>query len=465
MAGAQVLQVLPVLVIDGQSGVGMSDGNNPSTLSSFKSSFYLVNAMLSDARDADSTSLIAPTIVSYSDRRLKDLVERGVRRPGTTAGKPADDLRLESFAAVVVNDVPGLDCSVQNRLNDYARSGHGVWYILGRRTDRTFIRDQLAASNLLHLDVQEQQGAAEKPVAIDVKDASHVTLAPFTSADRNVLTGMTTLRWWALKPRDADAQVLLATQTGDPLVMDRPVGSNGGRVMVWTSPVDSTSGWNNWTTLRSFAPMVNVTLYHLASGQTKGQENKRLDSGQPLVWTSPSIRYAGGATDDSGGTRGNEKPELVFADGTVTPLIRSAEVVLPDGTKSQIRPITRDGRQILRFSDTFLPGKYEVRFDQTALKPVYFGVGIDRRELDETALNDEDRKWFSADDHKFIERSIAAADLSVALGGGNKGSQIWPYIAGLLLGILLFETFMTYWMIRRQNCPAVALGVVPVAGV
>jgi hypothetical protein len=108
--------------------------------------------------------------------------------------------------------------------------------------------------------------------------------------------------------------------------------------------------------MRAFAPLVNVTVYHLAGGWTKGQENRRLESGQPLVWTGPP-----------------------------TPAVGRAEVTLPDGTKAQVRPVVRDGRQIVRFSETYLPGRYELRFDQSELPPVYYGVGIDRRELDEAA--------------------------------------------------------------------------------
>ena len=37
---------------------------------------------------------------------------------------------------VIVNDVPQLPTAIQNKLNDYARSGHGVWFILGRNTER-----------------------------------------------------------------------------------------------------------------------------------------------------------------------------------------------------------------------------------------------------------------------------------------------------------------------------------------
>jgi hypothetical protein len=104
------------------------------------------------------------------------------------------------------------------------------------------VRDQLAAANLLHLDVADQQVAAERPVGISVADAGHVTLAPFASPERNGLAGMTTLKWWSVKPRDPDAKVMLATEGGDPLMFERPVGSNGGRSSSGPAPSTARAG-------------------------------------------------------------------------------------------------------------------------------------------------------------------------------------------------------------------------------
>ncbi|MDB5296798.1 MAG: hypothetical protein JWO31_2781 [Phycisphaerales bacterium] len=414
-ASAYVWPALPVLVIDGQlSGAALDASGTESALRAFRRSRYLTTALLSDAAAADTPPLAKVTLAGVADPKL-----------------PA--LELDDYALVVVNDVPALPAVLQNKLLDYAKSGHGVWFILGRNTERGLVRDQLAAANLMHLDVADQQAAAESPVLVDVREPQHPTLAGFAADPaRNGLAGLTALKWWSVKPRDADARVPLATATGDPLMIDRPIGSNGGRVVVWTTPVDGASGWNNWPTVRAFAPLVNVTAYHLAAGWTKGQENRRLDSGQPLVWTGPA-----------------------------DPPVAWAEVTRPDGTKARARPLVRDARQIVRFSDTYLPGRYELRFDRSELPPVYYGVGIDRRELDEAALTDDDRAWLAADDHKYVERSLAPTDLAAALGGGGgKGVELWPLLAGGLLAFLLAETFMTWRVMRRQVGPAGGVGAV-----
>ena len=407
VASAFVWQTLPVLVIDGQlTGTGPSAADAAtaaSTFRTFKASRFLVQAMLSDAANPDAPPLIKPTVMSVRDRKLADL-------------------KLDEYAVVVVNDVPQLPAAIAGKLSDYARSGHGVWFILGRNTERGFIENGLASAGLFNAKLADQQNAVEKSPPLDVRDPQNVMVAALTAPEHNILTGMSTLKWWSMTPADPDAKVVLAAGTGDPLIIERPMGSNGGRVVVWSTSVDKTSAWNNWPAMPAFVPLVNVTVHHLASGQTKGMENRRLESGQPIVWSGPSTLGVG-----------------------------KVAITRPDGSTIDRRPVLRDGRHVLSYADTYLPGKYELRFDKPEVQPVYYGVGIDRRELDEATLTDADRAWLTSANHKFVDDKIDAAGITTALGGANKGSDLWPLLAGFVLLMLLFETFMTWRLMNRQS--------------
>jgi hypothetical protein len=374
--------------------------------------------MLSDAANPDAPALIKPTVVSVRDESL-------VSKTG--------GITLEDYAVVVVNDVPQLPSALQNRLADYVRSGHGVWFILGRNTEKSFISEGLQQSGLFHAKPNDRQDAAEKPPALDVKDPQNVMVADFTAPEHNILTGMSTMKWWSLRPESPDAQVVLSTDTGDPLVIERKIGSNGGRVVLWTTPVDKHAAWNNWPAMPAFVPLVNVTVYHLAGGWTKGIRNGRLNTGETIEWTGPG-----------------------------SPTLTRAEVTQPDGTMTQQRPVYRDGRQIVTHKLTQLPGKYELRFpDRTEFpQPVYYGVGIDPAELDATALSEADRAWLKHEDHKFVEETIDAGGIASALGHANKGTELWPWLAGFVVLTLLGETFMTYRMMRRQQATDVNLGAI-----
>ena len=62
--------------------------------------------------------------------------------------------------------------------------------------------------------------------------------------------------------------------------------------------------------------------------------------------------------------------------------------------------------QRLSYNDTAEPGLYAVRFDPTTVpQPVYYGVGIDRRELDPAALTDADYAWLK--NRGYVERAKA----------------------------------------------------------
>ena len=494
-ASVFVLPAVPVLVIDAQGGGPVGDAADPISLLRYKASAYLTSAMLADAKDVDAPAFLAPTVVSYSDGpRLRALADgkmaRTVRLPDGRLKE--EKVGLDSFAAVILNDVPRVEATLQGKLLDYCRSGRGLWYILGPKTEPAFVRDQIVGGNLFKLRIEDEPATAKKLAAgdkaatddkpatgdaaaaagsstsaqVEVKDREYEVLRPFASAERNVLTGMTTQRWWKLSSQEGDAQIPLATADGggpglpsDPLILERAVGSAGGRLVIWTSPVDGTSGWNNWTTMKAFAPMVNLTAYRLAGGITKGQE-ARVESGKSLVWASPVLRDA--ASGSGGGGAGGSAAggqQLVFPDGQATPPVQWAEAVGPSGVKSRVRPVTRDGRQWAFFGDTFEPGKYEVRFDNSQLPPVYYGVGIDPAELDETTLTADDRKWLASDDHKFVEKAIEPGDFAATLATGvvgDKGMDLWPWLAAGLLAILLSETFLTHRMIRRQTGPATA---------
>jgi hypothetical protein len=394
VGAVNVLQRLPVLVIDGQL----------TTAGNFRSSQFLVAAMQPVADVAqEATTLIQPRVISA----------------GAAEGE-----KFEDYALVVVNDVPQLAGGAVERLGAYARAGHGVWVILGPRTDASFVEKQLNQAGLLNA-AASQRSAAATPPGVELKAAGNPMVALLAAAERNAMTGAVTRQWWSLTPRDGDEQVVLASAgTGEPLVLERPVGRNGGRLVVWCSSADG--AWNNWPLMPNFVPLVNETVHHLAGASVKSSGGRRLEAGMPLEWTGPA-----------------------------EPRIRSASVTRPDGKTVQKQPTVTGGRQRLSYNDTAAPGLYTLRFDNTSVpQPVYFGVGLDRRELDQATLTEADHAWLTS--RGFVEKRITPAELSSALGGVNQGAELWKWLALGVLALLVFETLMTRRMARLQAAPDAA---------
>jgi hypothetical protein len=388
LAAVNVRQRLPVLVIDGQlAGAG-----------NFRSSQFLLAAMQPAAEEAQTAaSLIQPKVISAS---------------------AADAEKLDDYAAVVVNDVPQLGSAAADHLASYARSGHGVWLVLGPRMDGPLLGKQLAQTGLLTADIAEARPTGPTPPGVELKAPQNPTVALVAAAERNAMTGAVTRQWWRVTPHDGDEQVVLASaQGGDPLVLERPVGRNGGRVVVWCTSADG--AWNNWPLMPNFVPLVNETVFHLSSAGSEPAQ-RRITAGAPIEWSAPA-----------------------------DPRVTSAAITRPDGKVVPRQPSLSAGRQRLTYNDTAEPGLYTLRFEPTSIpQPAYFAVNIDRRELDPATLTEADYAWLQR--RKFIDARIRPQDLATAVGGTSPGAELWRWLAPGVLALLVFETVMTRRMVRLQ---------------
>jgi hypothetical protein len=317
-----------------------------------------------------------------------------------------------------------LPSAIEDKLVDYARAGHGVWIILGPRTDPALITDQLGSAGIFTATLKDPKPHGDPtPQSAELKDPRNPMVALVASAERDAFSGALTQKWWSLQPGDPDTEVILASTGGDPLVLERPMGRSGGRIVVWCTSVDGE--WNNWPLMPNFVPLVDETIYHLSSGQTRGLDNRALHSGEPLVWS-----------------------------GSAAHPVQAIDVTLPDGTiDGNKSPTLANGRYEFRYNDAFLPGLYSLRFTPTEIKPqpIYYGVGIDPHELDPRSLGAQDRKRMADAGYFDEEHPISPDDLEAIIRKENRGADLWKWLAMFVLLNLLAETYVTYRMIRAQK--------------
>src|SRR6185437_8049803 len=140
--------------------------------------------------------------------------------------------------------------------------------------------------------------------------------------------------------------------------------------------------------------------------------------------------------------------------GPGTPAIQKVDITLPDGQTDLGRKANyRDGHYEFTYPNAFMPGIYQLRFTPTEVpQPIFYSVGIDRRELDNTHLSSDDTQWLTKGN--FLDKKdprIEPSQLAYIITRIDEGMDIWKYLAGFVVLSMCLETYMTYRMASLQK--------------
>ena len=325
---------------------------------------------------------------------------------------------LYAYDAVIVNDPPLLPETLLRRLYTYAAAGHGVWFILGRHTTPPYLRALDHAG--FTMGALGRLATATKPSPwLVIRRPHNPIFRPLARLKQNTLLNVTLTHWWRWQDLDPRARVLLTTNRGAPLVLQRSIGNTGGAMVLWTTSVDGR--WNDWPLQGgSFVPVVNQTVYTLALGRRRLLDRHYLQPSDPIVWT-----------------------------GSTHPTILSASVIGPRGAVHKVSPrLTVNNRYLVAWNHTTRPGLYELKFVPASIpQPVYYSVSIDPRQLNSQTLSRAQVAWLMH--HGYIRARITPRQITAALGVISRGVNLWPLLAAIVLLLLVAETFwcrrMSYW--------------------
>ena len=351
----------------------------------------------------------------------------GLAQPVVMSVSSAQHVRLSKYQVVIVNDPSTLPAGLISRLHAFARSGKGVWFILGRNANRRFVNSLLPSGGFAIGTLGNVQSAGKHHPIIVIRDAASPLLRPLRELHRNAIVGVSLLKWHTLIPADAREKVLLATAHGAPLMLSQSVGDSGGQVVTWTTGVDG--HWNDWPLQAgSFLPLVNQTVYELAMGAKRLTDRPYINPGAPIVWT------------------GSDKPA-----------IESAAILDPHGLIHSVTPqLITGGHYLVTWNHTGLPGLYTLAFKPGKSRAkVYFNVNINRSDLNPAVLSAADMKWLTG--HDYIRKQITTHEIAEALGTVTRNFSLWPILAILVLLMLLVETWLcrnVAQLIRPADLPA-----------
>lgn len=184
---------------------------------------------------------------------------------------------FDDYDVVILCDVPVLSEVDVSRLARFAESGGGLIVGLGPDVDLdAWSRWALADEGLCPLEVGEVIGdpeLLEEPFRIVTNDPDHPVLRRFAAHPRAGLQTSRLHRYIAVEvPAASSPNALLSVNTGDPLLIEQPLGL--GRCLLLTTSLDDR--WGSWVLWPSFVPLVHEMVTYVASA---GREGKSLQIG------------------------------------------------------------------------------------------------------------------------------------------------------------------------------------------
>ncbi len=389
LAAVKVWHHLSVLVIDHQIGA----------IGGYRSSRYLAAALNPFPSAGAQIALARPTVTGVSQ---------------------AVQMHLRHFDAVIVNDPSTMPGGLLTRLNLFARGGGGVWIIAGSRTNLHFLNEELQ-SHGLSVGTFGPMQSVKKPPFIVIRNRRSPIVKPLLQAGHNQIVGVTLRRWWSLLPETNEAHIIAATGHGQPLIVERSIGSSGGRLVVWTTGVGGRM--NDWPTdAASFVPLVNQTVQYLAMSSRELADQREINPGGMLVWT-----------------------------GKGQPAISSAQLTLPDKRVIRVHPQLEPGNHYLITSNhTLEPGLYRLTLKpKRPHEPIYYCVAIDQRQLAPAELTPTDWHWL--ENQGYIQGLTTPTHAATILGTAVGGLSLWPWLAILILMAMVAEGWLCRRLARLQT--------------
>lgn len=241
---------------------------------------------------------------------------------------------LSKFDCVFLCNVALVTRTEADLLQTYAEAGGGIVFALGDRVkpanyNAVLYRD---GKGVLPALLEGPVGNARDPVhggyQFDASDLSHPIVAPFRGNPGAGLDRVVTLEYLQAKlAPGSPSRVALKFSSGDPAIIERPVGR--GRSVLLTTSADVS--WSTWAVHPTFPPMIHETVRYAAEGRWHQRQHL---VGEPLSRTLTG-REAG----------------------------IKVTIKLPDGSEQSLPPVGGENRADVTFAGTAHPGIYDLTLE------------------------------------------------------------------------------------------------------
>jgi hypothetical protein len=328
---------------------------------------------------------------------------------------------LDRFDCLILCNVGRFGRDEAHLLRMFLEQGGGLVLFLGDQVQAASYNSLLGAGSggdaLLTAVIGEPVPLGAYP--FDPLDYRHPIVQPFRGHERAGL--LTTPIWKYVRLQvgsQAESQVALAFDNGDPAIVESPVG-RGHVILVATDGSDSSldhsttppSPWNAWSAWPSFPPLVQQILKEAVRGRTP---LRNVTVGDLLRGRLPP---------------GSAESTVVISD--------------PAGRDLRVSAESQDASRQWSFSDTRRSGVYSVALGGAADDVDRFAVNVDTREsqlerVDATLLPSQLQT-------QLLEETVASGRAD-----GIGTSQLFRYLLAAVLLLLLCESFLA-WFFGRSD--------------
>ena len=308
---------------------------------------------------------------------------------------------------VVLNDVGLPGGQVGAAITRFVESGGGLWVVLGERV--RWPGDNL---DLLPGTFDEPTDRDGRGGTLGVIDFSHPVFEVFSTPRSGDLT---TPRFYRYRPLDARPTTAVLARFDDGAVAMAEHAVGDGRVLIWTSTIDSF--WNDFALKSIYLPFVHKVVEHLAA------------------YTSPTPYLTAGQVLD-----------LAQYPGAVDLDLVGGNLVVRDPSEDRVG-VGSDGRA--GFIELSKQGFYEVRdIDAADSASVLVAVNVDLAESNLERF-DPQELVAAATGRAAGDRSVTT-DREVRPEDLERRQTLWWYLLIGALGFLVSETVVSNRLSRAE---------------
>ena len=338
------------------------------------------------------------------------------------------EANLDNYRLVVLGNVAMIPAEKIQALERYVRNGGALWIFLGDRTDPAVYNKDLAG--LLPMTLGELAGTGEPDGPADClndNDVSHPAVAKFKGIKGWSLSHLRCYRRFKLvgkTPPEPGVRTVLTYENGEPAAVEKFLGE--GRVLLFGTTADQ--AWNNWPVTSCYMPLMNFIALDLIQ-PAYIQRNRH-------VGDRFSIQLP---RQDLGAARRE-----------------GIRLIDPAGESSNMEILTEQSR--LESGVIRRAGTYSARLPGEGNRVLYFAANRDIDESDLTPITDREilANLPRGDDAKarpgYFQKYVTQADLDLVgeeerdveqkLKNHAGSREIWRWLAGTVLGLLLVESIL-----------------------